>query len=546
MNQQKLFMCQDITHDEGDIQGFCLNLDCQNSKSQFCTQCAIDPKKHSNCKKDLKVFGQIQNLITQFKYNIFDLTDQLNNSFQNAKFKFEEYLKSLERMKTQLDKISKCFNQQDYQQMRESLSMIKELYQYFNNQEEIMIQNKIGTQLNNVKKMIATLEGNKEQQFTQSNQIDIQSTFQQGVQLLNLKKWQLANKQLTENIKYLEKQISFNKFFQGLSLIEMNQPGKGITMREQAKKINSNLYKDLLEYTDLELCKSPQNTFMLIAKNYALADEKKYQLAIQQCELVLKEEPDHLHALFRKSFSLYHQKQHSQAISCIDQALQQYQNYCMGYLMKGCSLEELKKYSDAIICYEKAIQIDPNFASAYINKGNSLKNLNKYNDAMIYYEKAIEIDPKYPVAYVNKGNFLKFLKKYNDAINSYDQAIEIDPNYTIAYIYKGNTLEDLQKGNDAIICYDKAIEIDPNDVVAYIYKGNFLKNQNKLHEAVDFYDKAILLDPTNDEAYYNKGICLTKMNKLQSALDNYEEAIKWCKSNKNEFRELIQQIAIKK
>ncbi|CAD8117855.1 unnamed protein product [Paramecium primaurelia] len=147
MKQQKLFTCQDIAHESEVIQGFCLNFGCQDAKSQFCLQCGFDPKKHTNCKKDLKVFGQIQSFITKFNQYLFELTTQLNKSYQSVKIKYEEFIKELEKMKIQLLKISEYLFQQDYKQIKDNLLIIKECYQFSNNQEEIIKQNQIGTQL---------------------------------------------------------------------------------------------------------------------------------------------------------------------------------------------------------------------------------------------------------------------------------------------------------------------------------------------------------------------------------------------------------------
>ncbi|CAD8211473.1 unnamed protein product [Paramecium pentaurelia] len=506
MKQQKLFTCQDIEHEGEDIQGFCLNLGCQDSRPQFCLQCGVDPMKHSNCKKDLKGFGFISSFITKFNQNILDLITQLDKSFSQVKQKYEEFQKQLEKMKLQLFKISQCLSQQDYNQMKENLQLIKEGYQYCNNQEEIRKQNQIGTQLLNIKKMIEAWNLDKAQQQTQG--IDDQSILQQGLLLLNQQKWQQANELLIKNIKDLEKQLSFATLFQSISLIEINQPGKGMIMRDQAKKINSSLYKDLLEYSDQELKKNPQNPFILILKSYALNDDNKFHLAIEQCDKVLKGDPQNLHALYRKGLYLINQKEYEQAISCIEKALKSNPNYSICYFIKGVSLSNLNKYEDAISCYDKAIQIDPNYAQAYNNKGNSLRNLNKYEDAISCYDKAIQIDPNYAQAYINKGVSLRNLNKYEDAISCYDKAIQIDPNYAQAYNNKGYSLDDLKKYEDAISCYDKAIQIDPN------------------------YAKA----------YFNKGYSLTILKKNQLAIANYELAIKYCKTDEDEFKRRIQEI----
>ncbi|CAD8159271.1 unnamed protein product [Paramecium pentaurelia] len=421
MKQQSLFMCQDITHEGEVIQGFCLNLGCQDSRSQFCLQCGVDPMKHSICRKDLKGFGQIQNFITKFNQYIIDLINQFNKQYSLVKKKYEESTKQLENIKLSLQKISDSLNQQDYQQIKNSLQMIKECYQFSNNQEKIMKQNQIGTQLLSIKRMIQALEQDqgKQQIIIQDNGI----TLEQGIELLNQKKWQEANDKITEYLKILEKQSSLATFFLSISLIEMNQPGKGMILREQAKKINSNLFRDLLDYSDLELQKNSQNSFILIAKSYALNDENKYKLAIEQCEKVLKDEPSHLHALYRKSFSLQDLNQHSQSISCIDKALNYDSKYSIGYIVKGNSLNNLSEYKNAIVCYDQAIKIDPNYAQVYFNKGISLANLGEDEDAIVCYDQAIQLDPNYAQAYFNKGYLLIEMKKYQSAIENYEQAL---------------------------------------------------------------------------------------------------------------------------
>ncbi|CAD8142219.1 unnamed protein product [Paramecium pentaurelia] len=151
-----------------------------------------------------------------------------------------------------------------------------------------------------------------------------------------------------------------------MTLIEMNQPRKGIKMREQAKQINSNLYIDLLDYSNIKLTLNPQNAFVLTAKNYALNEEKKQQEAIQLCDKNLIEEP-FKSALYRKSFTLQDLNQHSQAIQCIEKALNSDLKYSISYMMQGYSLQSLCKQKDAIDCYDKAIQLDPNQALAFFS-----------------------------------------------------------------------------------------------------------------------------------------------------------------------------------
>ncbi|CAD8154830.1 unnamed protein product [Paramecium octaurelia] len=220
----KVFTCEDIAHEGETIQGFCLNLRCQDSRPQFCLQCRFDLKKHSNCQKDLKGFGQIQSFITKFNQNILDLATQLNKSFAKVKREYEEFSKQLENMKTQLIKISECLSQQDYLQMKANLQVIKEWYQYLNNQEEIMKNLIIIIILNlnirvRIKKIIQAMDLDKGQQQILDIQQDNENGLYQGIQLLNQQKWQEANEKITQYINLSEKQQSLGTFFKCILIL---------------------------------------------------------------------------------------------------------------------------------------------------------------------------------------------------------------------------------------------------------------------------------------------------------------------------------------
>ncbi|CAD8213857.1 unnamed protein product [Paramecium pentaurelia] len=73
------------------VQRFCLNLSCQDLRSQFCLQCTANPTKDNNCKKDLKGFGQIQSFGTKFNQHKCELTNEVNKYFGQVKIKYENF-----------------------------------------------------------------------------------------------------------------------------------------------------------------------------------------------------------------------------------------------------------------------------------------------------------------------------------------------------------------------------------------------------------------------------------------------------------------------
>ncbi|CAD8130063.1 unnamed protein product [Paramecium sonneborni] len=280
----------------------------------------------------------------------------------------------MEKMNIQLVKLSECLSKQDQQYIKQNLQMVKEWYQYFNNQEEIIKQNQIGTYLFNVKRMIKALNLEEQQQCSQSKilQQGQENKLQEGIQLEYLKKNRIVF-QICSNgnrpMNYSEKCIS---------LFEMNQPGQGFILREQAKKINSNLYTDLFDQeskkqfyenckkflilnTSLRLCiqimkrntSKPQNN----VKKYQMRNQNIFMHCIEKV-IIFNQNMFLFKSLELKyiSYRMYRQS------SLIQSKLLSWS------FLEGSSLKIKMIRTLYIGCFDKAIELDPNFAIVYINK----------------------------------------------------------------------------------------------------------------------------------------------------------------------------------
>ncbi|CAD8142440.1 unnamed protein product [Paramecium octaurelia] len=196
--------------------------------------------------RSIKIVRKIQTFITKFSNNILELATDLIKSFAQAKIKYEQFSKQLKNMK------------------------IKQWYQYLNNQEEIMKQDQIGTQLVKMKTLIQPFEIDKGQQQLQVIKHDVRIRLfynlnQESNYLIhtNGRKLmiKLLNTQVIRETKIIGN-ILQKYFFNGNELTRVRNNYEGI-----GQKINDKLYRDLLDYTDQELIETPSNCFILIAKS---------------------------------------------------------------------------------------------------------------------------------------------------------------------------------------------------------------------------------------------------------------------------------------
>lgn len=163
-----------------------------------------------------------------------------------------------------------------------------------------------------------------------------------------------------------------------------------------------------------------------------LADDNKYEEAIEKYDKALEINPKDPIALYNKGVALYYQSEYANALKAFEEAINFDHKYAKPWNGKGVALYMLEKHDESIKAFDEAIEIDPNDAAPWNNKGYALSQLGRYDDAIKAFDKAIEIDPNYALAWNNKGGALHKLEDYEDAIKAYDNALEIDSNYEIA------------------------------------------------------------------------------------------------------------------
>ena len=199
-----------------------------------------------------------------------------------------------------------------------------------------------------------------------------------------------------------------------------------------------------------------------------------------------------------KGSALADQGKYDEAIQAYDRAIELEPKNIDAWNNRGEAFHNQAKFDEAIRCFDKAIEIDPQYAAAWNNEGTVLDDQGKYNEsisyfdkAISYFDKAIKLNPMLTArVFNNKGYAFQYLGNYDKAVQAYDDAIALDPNIKEAWNNKGYALYYQGKYDEAIQAFDKATEINPQYAAAWNGKGDALKALGRIAEADAAFAKA--------------------------------------------------------
>ncbi|VVB70018.1 Beta-barrel assembly-enhancing protease [uncultured archaeon] len=226
-----------------------------------------------------------------------------------------------------------------------------------------------------------------------------------------------------------------------------------------------------------------------------------------------------------QGIALANQSKYDEAIQAFDKAIKINPQYEAAWFLKGAALNRQGMYADAIQAYDKAIEINPGNESTWTSKGVALGNLDKYDEAALAFDRAIEINPENYVAWYLKGAALDQQGKTDEAIVACDKATEINPQDDYAWYIKGKVLEDLGRYGEAIRAFDNSTQINPQNVDAWYDKGETFYWQGKYNESIQALDMVTKIDPQDADAWYIKSMALDELGKHDEADLAYNRSI---------------------
>lgn len=127
-----------------------------------------------------------------------------------------------------------------------------------------------------------------------------------------------------------------------------------------------------------------------------------------------------------KGLALANQGKYEEAIQAYDEAIRCDPEYISPWNNKGLALKNQGNLTGAIQAYNKAIRLDPTNAMAWYNKGLALGMWGMYDEVIQAYDEAVGLDPKNAIDwYNNKGVALESLGRTSESDAAYARAMEL-------------------------------------------------------------------------------------------------------------------------
>jgi tetratricopeptide (TPR) repeat protein len=270
----------------------------------------------------------------------------------------------------------------------------------------------------------------------------------------------------------------------------------------------------------------PKNASSSFLKGNLLANQGKYEQALEMYNLVLDFEPDNPNILLNKAIALTILGRKEEAKNCYEQMTKSKPKDPTGLLKKGIAYDKLGKPEEAIPYFYQAKSLKMNQYDVCYNMGIAHNMLGHHNKALKYYEEATDLKPKAYGAWFNRGFCLWILCRNNEAIESLEKAISLDKETYRAWFIKGLVLIRMGKFDEAIDCLQQATKLNPEDASIWYNMGTAFKKKGNFVKEIECYNNAINIDSKKMDAWSNKGVALDRMGQHDQAIKCYETALK--------------------
>jgi tetratricopeptide (TPR) repeat protein len=275
-------------------------------------------------------------------------------------------------------------------------------------------------------------------------------------------------------------------------------------------------------------------------KGQSLADEKKYEDALEAYKKAIELNPTYAEALFQAGWCYNDLEKYTQAIEVLKKAVAAKKSYAFAWQELGFAYKKIENYPEALKCINTAITLKSDYSLAYQQLGSINEYLKKPDEAIAAYKKCYLNDDKNADACYNIGYIYNEKEKYEMALDWLKKSLEIDPNAD-TYNEMGYAYYKQKKNNEAIKAFENSIQLAPTKSNAYrgiadVYRSNF--SPAKTTEAIENYTKAIANNIENSGSYYGLGWCYNEQQKYDDAITALKKCIEYDNTYTNAYAEL--------
>lgn len=262
-------------------------------------------------------------------------------------------------------------------------------------------------------------------------------------------------------------------------------------------------------------------------RGIALADELKYDTALDMYNKALKLNTKYATAYYNRGEAYFEKEDYDKALEDFNSAITLKPEYAEAYCSRGNVYFEKIEYDKANDEFNQALKLNSDYYRAHIGLGNVYNMECDYDKAIEEYDKAIKLKSDSYEAFSNRGIAYLQKKQYNEALNDLNKAISLKSNYykgynsLATYYYNGKEYDDAEKE------INKAIKLNPNYSVSYSNLGYLYTDKNQYDKAINFYNKALSLRATYPAAYVGRAMAsfFRNNNDSKTALEDITKAL---------------------
>lgn len=212
---------------------------------------------------------------------------------------------------------------------------------------------------------------------------------------------------------------------------------------------------------------APENKTYLVLRADVLAEEKRYDLALQDIDRLLSREPRSASLLFEKGTICLRSNDTICALNAFTDATQYDSQNPAAWSALGLVYLMQDRQNDALAALTNSINQGSKWAGDYINRGIIFYRLHNYRSALADYDKAVSLAPRDAQCYYNRGVLRQELGDYNRALEDFNQVVELDPEQVEVHYQRGLVLLHLNQWKDALADFTLLIDRYPYFLPSY-------------------------------------------------------------------------------
>ena len=263
---------------------------------------------------------------------------------------------------------------------------------------------------------------------------------------------------------------------------------------EGAERLRQKKFAESIKFFDKSISINQYFELPWLNKARVFFSLKKYDEALSCCDKALDIRPRFSEAWNLKGRVLFHMSQYETALPCFEKSVEFDPENWAAWDNRGRTLLNLKRYPEAVGFFDKVLHNNPNNIQVIGLKATALSYLGSFEKAIECWDTILGFDPENVGALINKGWELAKIGKLNEAYSLFGEMTNKDPKMKEAWIGKGYVLLKLDKNEEAIESLNKALEIDPKNIAALYNKACGLSKLKRINEALEVLREASLID----------------------------------------------------